>query len=300
MDVTLHQLNALKAVKANGSITAAAHSLHITQPAVSNIIKQLELSVGYSLTETVGKKVFLTHAGERLVIASESIHEALESAESDISALHGKLSGTMAVTIVSTAKYFVPKLLGEFRQINPAVKIKITVCNREDAIKILKSNASTFLIMSQLPDDIPISKQLFYNDKLAVVASPDMKFKNKITQLKDLNDENWIIREPGSGTRIVMKKLFKKHKMMPNLTMEIGNNESIKQLIMANMGISIVSMQSIELELKNKLIKILPVTDFPLLHPWYLVMNKGKKVNRVMKEFFHFVQQHDSVKPASA
>jgi len=129
--------------------------------------------------------------------------------------------------------------------------------------------------------------------KLVVVASPEARFKHKIQQLKDLIDEDWIIREPGSGTRIVMKKLFKKNKMLPTISMEVSNNESIKQLIMANMGISIVSKQSIELELKHKLIKIIPVNDFPLKHPWYLVMNKGKHINRVTKEFFEFVK-HDS------
>lgn len=292
MNVTLHQLNVLKAVKEHSSITLASHALHITQPAVSNILKQLELSYEYPLTETIGKRVFLTQAGERLVEATEIINCALENASSDINAMHGKLSGTMAVAIVSTAKYFVPRLLGKFRQQYPGVKIKLTVCNRQDAIEILKENASDFLIMSQPPDELAIEKQLFYQDKLIVVASPEKKFKRKIRTLKDLADEDWIIRESGSGTRIVMKKLFKKYKMLPNITMEVGNNESIKQLIMANMGISIVSKQSIELELQHKLIKILRVEDFPLSHPWYLVRNKGKQSNRLVDEFFLLVKQH--------
>lgn len=294
MNITLHQLNVLKAVKVNGSITAAAHSLHITQPAVSNILKQLALNYKYPLTETVGKKVFLTEAGERLVQASETINQALEYAESDINALHGKLSGTMTVAIVSTAKYFVPKILGAFHQKHPAIKIKLTVCNRQDVIQILKENTSDFLIMSQPPGDISIKTQLFYEDQLVIVSAPDMQFEYKAQRLKDLADESWIIREQGSGTRIVMKRLFKQYKISPNIVMEVGSNESIKQLIMANMGISIISKQSIELELEHGLINIIPVDDFPLKHPWYLVMNKGKQVTRVVSEFLDFVKQHES------
>lgn len=293
MNITLHQLNVLKAVKMYRSITIAAQMLHITQPAVSNILKQLELSYDYALTETIGKKVFLTEAGERLIEAAVIIHEALESAAADINALHGKLSGTMTVAIVSTAKYFVPRLLGEFRKQHPSVKLKLMVCNRHDAIQVLKNNTSDFVIMSQPPKDMPVKKQLFYEDHLVVVASPEMKLKNQVGQLKDLSREDWIIREPGSGTRIIMKKLFKQHQMFPSIAMEVGNNESIKQLIMANMGLSIVSKQSVELELEHQLIKMLPIADFPLKHSWYLVINKGKRVSRVVGKFLEFVKQHD-------
>ena len=293
MNITLHQLNVLKAVKTHRSITIAAQMLHITQPAVSNILKQLELNYGHALTETIGKKVFLTAVGERLVEAANTINQALEQAASDINALHGKLSGTMTVAIVSTAKYFVPKLLGEFRKQHPSIKIKLTVCNRHDAIQMLKNNSSDFVIMSQPPNNMPITSQVLYEDQLVVVASPEMKLKTNNIKLKDLIDEDWIVREPGSGTRIVMKKLFKQNKMAPNIAMEVGSNESIKQLIMANMGISIVSRHSIEFE--RDFIKIVPVVDFPLKHPWYLVMNKGKRISPVVGEFLHFVKEQDFV-----
>lgn len=292
MKITLHQLNVLTAVQEYQSITIAAQMLHVTQPAVSNILKQLEVSFEYALTETIGKKVFLTKAGERLVAASQAMNQTLEQAIADIHALHDQVSGTMTVTIVSTAKYFVPKFLGEFRRTHPLVKIKLTVCNRQEAISQLKNNVTDFVIMSQPPDDIPISQQLFYDDELVAVAAPEKQFQHKIRQLKDLNDEDWIIREPGSGTCIAMQRLFKQHKMLPNTVMEVGNNESIKQLIMANMGISIISRQSIELELEHELIQILPVAGFPLKHPWYIVMNKGKHIGPIVAEFLNFVHQH--------
>jgi len=296
MNITLHQLTVLQAVKKQGSLTAAANALHITQPAISNILKQLECHCHYPLTETIGKRVFITEAGERLIKAADAIKSELSAAISDIDAMHGKVSGTMNVAIVSTAKYFFPKLLAQFRKQHPLVKIKLTVCNRQDALNILKDNASDFLIMSQPPTDVAVEKKLLYHDCLVVVASPEMTFKRTVKKLTDLADEEWVIREPGSGTRIVMMKLFKKHKMLPNISMEVGNNESIKQLIIGNLGISIVSKQSIELELQHNLMKIIPIDHFPIDHPWYFVMNKGKQINPVVASFFEFVKQYPFAK----
>ena len=293
MNITLHQLRVLMAIESNGSITAAAHALHITQPAVSNILKQLELAYDHPLTETIGKKIYLTEVGKRVSKTAHEINTLLEKTTIDINALHNKISGTMTVTIVSTAKYFVPKLLGEFRKIYPEINIKLTVCNRQESIEILKKNSSDFLIMSQLPDDVSIEKELFYQDSLVIAAAPESGIKHGVKSLKDLKDCDWIIREKGSGTRIVMEKLLKKYKMIPKVKMEVGNNESIKQMIMANMGISIISKQSIELELKNNLITTIPVNNFPLPHPWYLVRNKGKHPSEIVKEFFKFAKGYD-------
>jgi DNA-binding transcriptional LysR family regulator len=290
MPVTLHQLNTLKAVKNHGSITAAAQALHITQPAVSNILKQLESHYPCPLIEIVGKKLYLTEAGLCLIDACDKISAALEVADTEINALNGKLSGTLRVTIVSTAKYFVPRILGSFRKTHPGIKVKLTVCNREKAIQTLRENHCDFLIMSQPPTELPIKQKFFHNDQLVVVGSPEMKFKRKMT-LSDLAEHDWLIREPGSGTRIVMKKLFRQCKATPNVVMEVSNNESIKQLIMANMGISIVSKQSIELELEHNLLKVLPVVNFPLQHPWFVVMNQAKHQNSIINEFFDFVDQ---------
>ena len=289
MNITLHQLQVLKAIKIHGSLTVTARALHITQPAVSNILKQLSHKFQYPLTETIGKRIYLTPAGEHLVKAADDIQTILESTLYEINGLHGHLSGQIDIAIVSTAKYFMPKLLGEFKKKHPKVAIKLTVCNRQEAIYRLKHNAHDFIIMSQPPDNMAIKQQLFYPDELVVVASPEMIFQSGIDTLADLSAVDWIIREPGSGTRIVMEKLFKKHRMLPNISMEVGSNESIKQLIMANMGISIVSKQSIELELGHQLMKILPIKQFPLNHPWYVVMNKGKALTQVTRAFFKHV-----------
>ena len=291
----LHHLRVLEAIKAQGSVTGAARLLHITQPAVSNILKQLEATYGYSMIETIGKKIYFTKAGERVLQMAGEVKCVLSQTQIELDRIHDKLSGQLSVTIVSTAKYFVPKLLGAFRRLFPSVSIKLKVCNRNDAIESLKQNENDFLIMSHPPDNFPIKQQIFYEDELIVAASPDFLLKKKKVSLSDLSACDWIFREQGSGTRITMAGLFKDSGIAPNISLEVGNNESIKQLIMADMGLSIVSKQSIELELENGLIKMLPVKGFPLKHAWYLVTPKGKKINELTKKFIDFSRENISL-----
>ena len=289
---SLHHLRVLEAIKTQGSVTAAARILHITQPAVSNILKQLESSYGYPMVETIGKKIYFTKAGLRVLAMAREIDDAVEKAQVDIDRMHQKLSGQLTVTIASTAKYFMPRLLGAFRRLYPAVRIKLQVCNRNDSIESLKKNENDFLVMSQPPEDFPISQQLLYEDELVVAASTDWRVEMGQVSLSDLADLDWIIREPGSGTRIMMSALFKRAKVTPNIIMEVGNNESIKQLIIAGMGISIISKQSIELELQKNLMKTLPVKNFPLKHPWYLITPKGKAMSELTKKFIIFAKEN--------
>lgn len=288
----LHHLRVLAAIKTQGSVTAAARMLHITQPAVSNILKQLQQTYGYPMVESIGKKLYFTRAGERVLQMAVDIEQLLEQTQSDLDRMHNELSGRLSATIVSTAKYFVPKLLGAFRHQYPKVSVKLHVCNRNDAITALKGNDSDFLIMSQPPKDFPINLSLFYQDELVVAVSPEFsqqpRFQTEALTLTDLADEQWIIREPGSGTRMVMRSLFKQAKIAPNVFMEVSNNESIKQLIIADMGVSLVSKQSIELELHSGLIHVLPVKGFPIKHPWYLVTPRGRQLTAVTESFCQF------------
>lgn len=292
IDKSLYHLRVLAAIKEQGSVTSAARLLHITQPAVSNILKQLELTYGYPMVETIGKKIYFTKAGERILQMASEMSLVMNAAQADIDEMHSKLSGELSVTIVSTAKYFVPKLLAAFRKMYPTVSVKLRVCNRNDAIESLKKNENDFLIMSQPPADFPIEQQLFYADELVVAASPVFPIKPGGYTLVDLADHEWIIRESGSGTRITMSELFKAAKISPHILMEVGNNESIKQLIMADMGISLISRQSAELELNNHLMKVLPVKGFPLRHPWYLITPKGKKMTALVRKFIDFSQEN--------
>lgn len=292
MRLTLHQLEVFESVARHQSVTLAAHDLHMTQPAVSNILKQLEGYYTCKLFEKIGRKLSLTEFGEKLLDGCQDIKTILSNTETELELLKGGLTGTLRISLVSTAKYFLPDLLGPFKQNNPNIHIKLTVDNRKNIIERLQHNADDFVIMSNPPTTQPINSIKFIDDQLVVAASQQFDKRKKSYNLNDLIEQPWIIRELGSGTRFAMEKIFKRFKLTPNIEMEISDNEAVKQAIIANLGISIISKQSIKFEVKNKLIQILNVNHFPSSHPWYLVTHKNKKLSPIAEKFFDYVQDH--------
>lgn len=302
MRLSLHQLKVFQNVADLGGITAAARKLHMTQPAVSNILKQIQEYYQEPLIETIGKKIYLTQSGKIIYQTAVSIEKLLEKAHLEIHDKNNKtgdLSGNLSLSIVSTAKYFVPKLLGAFQQENPKVAIQLQVLNREQVIERLKQNKDDFVIMSQPPSEIPIDIQDFYEDELVLACSPQNTLANEdLSRVKNFNaleDQTWLIREQGSGTRAVMLGWIEKKSIPLKSSMEIGNNESIKQMIMANMGISLISKQSIALELSNHLIKLINLKGLPLKHEWYMVRHANKQNSVLVERFYEFVQQHSDI-----
>jgi len=295
MRITLHQLHVFSMVSKYGSVSTAAQKLHMSQPAVSNIIKHLENYYQCSLTEVISRKLSLTQFGDILVKATQTIETTLSDTLTEIEMLKGGVSGTLSVAIVSTAKYFVPRLLGTFKQEFSRIHVKLTVCNREQILQRLENNEDDFVIMSHPPSTMRVDCADFFDDELIIAASSLNELtKKRVLSLSELNDESWILREPGSGTRFATVRIFKKHKFTPKTEMEISDNETIKQAIMANIGISVIPKQSIQLELQQKLIKTLPVRNFPIKHTWYLVKNKGKALHPIAEKFYAYVNK---VKP---
>ncbi|MFO1256888.1 MAG: LysR family transcriptional regulator [Gammaproteobacteria bacterium] len=293
MNITLHQLRVLSQVSKCQSVTKAALKLNMTQPAVSNLIRALELQVETPVIEVLHKKLYITEAGIKLVQAFEIIDRQLQEVEAQINLLKGRMAGTIKIATVTTAKYFVPRLLGSFKSEYPGVHIELKVKNRHEVIERLQENLDDFVIMSQLPNNLSIEHDDFFEDELVVAASHLHPQKTgKKTTLRMLASEPWLIREPGSGTRMVMEDIFKQYGLKPKIEMEIDNNESIKQAIIANMGISILSHQSIEIEQKVGLIKVLDVTGFPVRHKWHLVKSKGKKLPIIAQKFYDYVRTH--------
>ena len=295
MRVTLHQLTVFEQVAHHGSVTRAAHALHMTQPAVSNILKQLEDYYQCPLTEVIGRKLSLTPFGEALLEGCRELHTTMNNIQAEIELLKGGLAGTLRVATVSTAKYFMPHLLGAFKRENPGIHINMTVCNRREIIQRLQENLDDFVIMSHPPGTLPVDCADFYDDELVVAASPRHKLsQSKQLSLNALQDDAWIIREPGSGTRYATEVIFKKRHFTPRVEMEISNNEAIKQAIVADMGISVISKQSIKLELENQLLQLVPVKGFPVRHIWSKTranicrrlqksfMNMSKNINRAL------------------
>jgi len=296
MRITLHQCHVFECVAQQRSITRAAEIMFLTQPAVSNLIRQLETTFETPLIEVIGKCVHVTPAGQLFLVMCQDVRECLAQFNVELEHLKGGLIGKLRVAVVTTAKYFMPKLLGDFKQQYPDVTIELTVTNREDVIQRLKENRDDFVIMSQPPKGLSVTIKDFYEDRLVVAASPHNPLaKKKQVPLPLLKEQSWLIREPGSGTRMAMEQWLRKAKIKLNISMEIGNNESIKQSIMANMGISIIPLQSIELELSVAKLVALKVKGFPVKHEWYMVSNKGKKTSPVTQTFLEFIHQHEHI-----
>ncbi len=294
MRFTLHQLKVFRTVARHKSMTKAAEELHMTQPAVSIQIKQLQESLGISLIEVIGRQVYLTEAGRHLQNMHQRINSEIESFYGTISQLKGGLEGTLTISAASTAKYFLPYLLGEFQQRYPEVQISLKVTNRNEVLGHLKNNEYDIAILTQLPDDESIHVAPFLDNPLVICCAPDHPLKNENDiPIQQLKNEPFIYREPGSGTRMVMERYLADNNISVQPTMELGTNEAVKQAIMGGIGISLISKLSLENELKLNKISILDVQNLPIMTQWQVLHKKQKNLSPVTKNFLSFLQEEN-------
>lgn len=292
MNFTLHQLRVFGMVARHKSMTEAARQLHMSQPAVSIQIKQLQESVGIPLVDVVGRKLYLTNAGERLYDAYANINRELESFDSAVSELQGGLKGTLSISAASTAKYFVPYLLGEFQRRYPLVKISLKVTNRNEVLRHLSENEFDLAVLTQLPEDDAIEAIPFFDNPLVMAAPPEHPLTGcSNVRSEQLAEQTFIYRELGSGTRMVMERYLGEIGIQVKPAMELSTNEAVKQAIMAGIGISVISRLSMGNELSLNQISILEVDDFPILTRWHMLYKKGKNPSPVTQNFISFLQE---------
>jgi len=290
MHLTLQQLKLFEAVSRNGSFTRAAEELFITQPAVSIQIKRLEAQVGLPLFEQVGKKTFPTAAGKAMYAACLDILNRVEDLKNSIEELKGTVKGPLQLSVVTTAKYFLPNLLGVFLQQYPDVEPKLKFTNRARVIERLMNNEDDFVIMGQIPQDDNLEAHPFLNNILGIVAPADHPLANKKNiSIEELASQRFLIREIGSGTRYVFDQLLEKHGVKIEPYMELGSSEAIKQAVMAGLGIAVLSLHSVQLERDVKKLTVLDVEGFPLKRRWYAVHMKGRKLSLVARTFLDYI-----------
>ncbi len=290
MNVTFRQLRLLEAVARNSSFTRASKELHLTQPAVSTQIKQLEEEIGMALFEQIGKKIFLTEAGKEVYTFSRNIAQQFRDIESVIDDMKGVKRGSLALTVTSTGKYFAPYLLATFINRYPGTQVNLSVTNREKVVQQLHENIPDMVIMGTPPDNMELEAQAFMQNPLVIIAPPDHPLVgNSRVPLSRLVEEDFILREQGSGTRNATERFFQQRDIKLKAPMEMTRNEAIKHAVMAGLGLGIVSLHTLEFELALDRIAILNVEGFPIMKEWYLVYRSGKRVSPIAQAFHEFV-----------
>ncbi len=291
-NITLRQLKVFEAVATHLSFSRAAEELHLTQPAVSMQVQALADQVGVPLFEQMGKKVYLTAAGEELLRHARRISQQLREAAEALGAIRGARGGRLTLGVVSTAKYFAPRLLAAFRRLRPEAELHLGVFNRETLVNQLADNRIDLAIMGTPPKELDTVAAVFAENPHFIIAAADHPLAgSKHIEPKELAGEPFLIREPGSGTRSAMERFFAGHGVALADTTEMSSNETIKQAVMAGMGLAFISEHTIGLELAVGRLVRLPVTGTPVMRHWYVVHRADKQLLPMTSAFLEFVKR---------
>ena len=287
---SLRRLRVFEAVARHRSFSRAAAELHLTQPAVSMQVQQLEEEIGLPLCEHMGRRVDITAAGREVVDCARAVMLRVREAEESLAALTGAGGGELSIAAVSTAKYHVPKILAEFRRKYPEVRVRLSVSNREQVVRDLTENNVDLAIMGTPPRGLDTIAVPFARHPIAIIASPEHPLARKRRlPLARLSEETFLIRERGSGTRVAMERVFAERGFLPRETIEMSSNETIKQAVMAGMGVSFISMHTVGLEVAARRLAVLDVAGTPVMRDWYVIHRERKRLSPVAQAFKSFL-----------
>jgi DNA-binding transcriptional LysR family regulator len=290
MNVTFRPLKVFAAVARHLSFTRAAEELYLTQPAVSMQIKQMAGAIGLALFEQTGKRIQLTEAGEVMHHYSRVIADNLSEAEQAMEELKGVDGGRLKVTVATTVNYYATRLLSGFCAEHPGVRVSLDVTNRETLLRQLEENQTDVVLMGKPPDNLDVVAEPFMDNPLVVIASPQHPLcKRRKIPLARLDEETFLMRESGSGTRMAIEHFFAEKDFTPSASIEMTSNEAIKQSVQAGLGLGIVSIHTVDLELEVGRLAILDVASFPIMRRWYLVHRKEKRLSATADAFKSFV-----------
>ncbi len=290
LNVSIRQLRVFVAAAKYGSFARAAEEMHISPPAVSMQISDLESSLGLPLFDRVGRSATLTMTGEYFLVHARRILGSLREAEDTIARFRGLKGGRLTIGMVSTAKYFVPRLLARFRSEHPAVDLRLSVGNRESLVESLTRGEVDLAIMGRPPKELATRAEPFAAHPYVIVSSPNHPLaQQEHVPAAALASQPFIVREPTSGTRASMTQFFRDHQIDPLQVMEMPSNETIKQAVIADMGLAFLSLHTLGLELQFGLLRILPVEDLPLMRRWFLIHPQAKTLSPAAESFRYFV-----------
>lgn len=291
MNITIRQLKVFHEVARLRSYTQASKMLHLTQPAVSMQIKQLEENVGLALFARQGKEFLLTDAGEEIRLMSHSILQQIEETSYNLEQMGAGQQGKLRLAVATTVAVVATRLIAQFNKLYPALSLHFTVTNREGLIDLLDGNDTDIVIMGQPPDNPLLDTQIFMTNPLVVIAPPGhpLSGKRKPVSLKQLFEYDFILREPNSGTRLSVERFLNAQGKTLQSSMEMNSNDAIKQSVAEGLGLGFVSIHTVEQELQQGRVNIINTVGFPLRRTWYLVHRKSKRLSPICERFKSYI-----------
>ncbi|TXK50066.1 LysR family transcriptional regulator [Pontibacter qinzhouensis] len=291
MNYTLHQLQVFLKITQTQSITKAAEELHLTQPAVSIQLRNLQDQFEIPLTEVIGRRIFITDFGKEIAVAAERILNEVHAINYKTLAYKGQLIGRLKITVVSTGKYVMPYFLSAFLKQHRGIELVLDVTNKARVIESLEKNEVDFSLVSVLPENLQVENIELMENKLYLVGNREQHFKSQLHNNSIFEEIPLIYREAGSGTRHVMERYIRQNSLPVIKKMELTSNEAVKQAVIAGLGYSIMPLIGIKNELNNGDLQIIPVKGFPIESTWNLIWLKNKSFSPVANSFLDYIQK---------
>ena len=280
MNVTFRQLRLFLALAETGSVSKAAAATHVTQPTASAQLKEMTEAVGLPLHEVISRRVHLTDAGRQLAQTARAMLAEWEGFEQQVDQMTGLSRGRLRVAAVSTAKYFIPRLIGSFCRLHPAIDVSLEVLNRDGVVARLRDNRDDIYIMS-MPPELDLEDEVFMENPLVVIAARSTRLPARPT-LAQLKDQRFILREPGSGTRMATDRHFAKRRFRPDVRLELGSNEAIREAVAGGLGLGVISRHALQV---GKDIRVVDVEGFPISSRWHVVHPRAKHLSPIATAF---------------
>ncbi len=288
---TFPQLCMFEASARLGSFTRAAEELHMAQPTASVQIRKLTETVGLPLFEQIGKRLYLTEAGSRLQASCQEVFRALSDLEDSLAGMRSLDSGRLRLAASTTAKYFAPRMLAEFIRRHPGVEVSLQIHNRRALLDRLAANKDDLYIFADPPGSEEIVTQAILPNPMVVFARADHPWaREKGISFARLAQQPFLMREPGSGTRLQAELVFERHRLKPQVKMELSSDEAIRQAILAGFGVSILSRYTLGVDTEQSRLTCLDVEGFPIERHWHFVYPIGKQLSAIAQGFMDLVR----------
>lgn len=299
MHVTFRQLRMFLALADARSVSAAARAMHVTQPTASMQLRELSETIGLPLYEVIGRRLFLTETGERLAETVRLITQTWEAFEQEADALKGVSRGRLRIAVVSTAQYFMPKLVGMFLKKHPQIDVSLEILNRDGVVSRLRGNQDDLYIMSMPPADMDLADDILMPNPIVVIAAlGDPLPREAVVPLKSLEQRPFILREQGSGTRMAADRHFRSQRFRPEVRLELGSNDAVKESVAGGLGLGVISRHALHGHARENGVRIVDVEGFPLPSAWHLVHPTGKRLSPVAQAFRRHLLEAVAGKPS--